>query len=129
MSVNVELVTDKGGIDGMAAFLYGKERSLSDWGGRNTSALARVESKNRSHSRNPLNEGLSAENVAKSFAFGRAGGGQEGRTQINSRTATGLSGSPSMRASLLYKLSGSTILHVGKLDICKTYQSFLSFHY
>lgn len=127
MSVNVEMVTDKGSIDGMATFLYGKERSLSDWGVCNTSALARV----GSHSRNPLNEGLSAENVAKSLAFGRAGrGGQEGRTQINSRrTATGLSGSPSMRASLLYELSGSTVPHVGKLDICRTFQSFLSFSY
>lgn len=66
MFVNVEIVTDEGNIHGMATFLHGKERSLSDWGGYNP-VLARVESKNRSHSRKPLNEGLSAENVAKSL--------------------------------------------------------------
>ena len=66
MFVNVETVTEEGNIHGMATFLRGKERSLSDWGRYNTSVLTRVESKNRSHSRKPLNEGLSAENVAKS---------------------------------------------------------------
>ena len=67
MFVNVEIVTDEGNIPGMATFLHGKERSLSDWGRYNTSVLARVDSKNRSHSRKPLNEGLSAEYVAKSL--------------------------------------------------------------
>lgn len=41
MFVNVEIVTDEGNIHGMATFLHGKERSLSDWGGYNTSVLAR----------------------------------------------------------------------------------------
>lgn len=51
---------------GWQHFCKVRVRSLSDWGGCNTSGLARVESKNRSHSRNLLNEGLSAENVAQS---------------------------------------------------------------
>lgn len=57
--------------------------------------------------------------------WGRVDGAKREEDINSRRTAIGLSGSPSMRAPLLYeRVIGSTVPHVGKLDIWGCFKVF-----